>query len=74
MSNYVTFLQVFQTFACEELTEIGKSYLRADLRIDCRTPQHMAYKVYAGIMICVCECKQGRWTLDVLLTRRALSF
>lgn len=48
-------LQVFQTFACEDLTEINKSYLRADLRIECYTPQHMAYRVYAGVMIIICE-------------------
>lgn len=48
-------LQVFQAFACENLTEINKSYLRADLRIECDTPQHMGYKVYAAVMIIICE-------------------
>lgn len=48
-------LQIFQTFACEDLIEIGKSYLRADLRIECETSQHTAYKVYAAVMIVICE-------------------
>lgn len=47
--------QVFQTFACIKLEEIGKRYLKADLRIDCDTPEHKAYEVYASIMIFVCE-------------------
>lgn len=47
--------QVFQTFACEDLDEIGKSFLRADFRIECNTSEHKAYKAYAEIMICVCE-------------------
>lgn len=47
--------QVFQTFACEALPEIGKSYLRADCRIECYTAKHHAYEVYAGFMIALCE-------------------
>lgn len=50
-----TFCQVFQTFACEEVQEIGKSYLRADFRIQCDTPRHAAYKIYAAVMILLCE-------------------
>lgn len=50
--------QVFQTFACERLPEIGKSYLRADFRIECGTPLHNKYKTYAAIMICLCESKR----------------
>lgn len=74
MSHYFISPQVFQTFACEKLTEIGQSFLRADLRIVCENPQHTAYKVYAGIMICVCECQQGRWSLGMLVTSGGLSF
>ncbi|CAM9574874.1 unnamed protein product, partial [Ectocarpus sp. 12 AP-2014] len=44
---------VFQTFACEDLPEIGKSYLRADFRIECETQRHTLYKAYAGVMICI---------------------
>lgn len=47
--------QVFQTFACEHLDEVNKSYLRADLRIECNTPEHKVYQIYAWIMICICE-------------------
>ncbi|CAN0138387.1 unnamed protein product, partial [Pylaiella littoralis] len=44
---------VFQAFACENFPEIGKRYLRADFRIDCDTPKHESYKIYAAVMICV---------------------
>ncbi|CAN0551355.1 unnamed protein product, partial [Laminaria digitata] len=43
--------QVFQTFACEDFPEIGKSYLRADGRIECDTPEHKKYRIYAAVMI-----------------------
>lgn len=49
------FWQVFQTFACEDYPEINKSYLRADSRIECGTSTHTAYKIYAAIMIFICE-------------------
>ncbi|CAN0330304.1 unnamed protein product [Ascophyllum nodosum] len=44
---------IFQTFACEDLEDIDKIYLRADFRIECDTPKHTAYKIYAAIMIFV---------------------
>lgn len=48
---------VFQTFACDRLDdeelENGRDYLRADYRIDCDSPRHKAFKVYAGFMILV---------------------
>eukprot|EP00611_Tribonema_gayanum_P026107 TRINITY_DN611_c0_g2_i4.p1 TRINITY_DN611_c0_g2~~TRINITY_DN611_c0_g2_i4.p1 ORF type:complete len:798 (+),score=114.47 TRINITY_DN611_c0_g2_i4:65-2458(+) len=44
---------VFQTFACDELTYIGKSYLRADYSIECYTPEHTAYRIFAGVMVLV---------------------
>ena len=47
--------QVFQTFACRSLGEIDKSYLRADFRIECNTPEYEIYWIYAVIMVCVCE-------------------
>lgn len=50
--------QVFQTFACEDFPEIGRRYLRADFRIECDTTKHEAYKVYAAIMICICESER----------------
>lgn len=46
---------VFQTFACEDLPEIEKSFLRADFRIECDTRKHNFYKVYAAIMVVLCE-------------------
>lgn len=56
-------MQVFQTFACESLPEVGKSYLRADFRIECGTPRHKAYKIYAGVMILLCELFCGGFTV-----------
>lgn len=47
--------QVFQTFSCEDLEEIDKSYLRADFRIECYTPTHRAFEAYASVMIILCE-------------------
>ncbi|CAM9648873.1 unnamed protein product [Ectocarpus sp. 12 AP-2014] len=44
---------VFQAFSCEDLPEIGKSYLRADFRIECDTQRHTLYKAYAGVMVCI---------------------
>ena len=40
---------LFQTFSCERLDD-GKTYLRADYRIQCDSQTHMAYTIYAGIM------------------------
>ncbi|CAM9147480.1 unnamed protein product, partial [Ectocarpus fasciculatus] len=41
---------LFQAFACEELDD-RKNYLRADYRIECDSPKHGAFQVYAGVMI-----------------------
>lgn len=40
---------VFQAFACEGLDD-GKNYLRADYRIECDSPRHRGFQVYAGVM------------------------
>ena len=61
-------LQVFQTFACDDYPEIGTRYLRADGRIECDTPKHTGYMVYAGIMIALCElCEIMTYNPDVRL-------
>eukprot|EP00611_Tribonema_gayanum_P017500 TRINITY_DN3019_c0_g1_i1.p1 TRINITY_DN3019_c0_g1~~TRINITY_DN3019_c0_g1_i1.p1 ORF type:complete len:453 (+),score=56.01 TRINITY_DN3019_c0_g1_i1:119-1477(+) len=44
---------IFQTFACDELQYIGRSYLRADYSIECYTPEHTAYHIFAGVMVLV---------------------
>jgi hypothetical protein len=44
---------VFQTFSCNDLEEVNKSYLRADYSIECGTPTHHAYCAYAAIMVIV---------------------
>ncbi|KAG5178512.1 hypothetical protein JKP88DRAFT_261305 [Tribonema minus] len=46
-------LKVFQTFSCDNLEYINKSYLRADYSIECYTPKHTAFRIYAAAMICV---------------------
>lgn len=42
-----------QTFACDNLEEIEKWYLRADYRISCDADRHKAFQIYAGVMILV---------------------
>ena len=41
---------LFKMFACENLDD-GAIYLRADYRIQCDSPKHRAFQVYAGLMI-----------------------
>eukprot|EP00752_Nemacystus_decipiens_P007555 g6749.t1 len=41
---------LFSTFACEVLDD-RKDYLRSDYRIECDSPRHRGFKVYAGFMI-----------------------
>ena len=41
---------LFMSYACEDL-EDGKNYLRADYRIECDSPKHIAFQVYAGFMV-----------------------
>ena len=43
---------LFQMFSCDEL-DGGKSYLRADYRIDCNSPAHRSLQVYAACMMLV---------------------
>eukprot|EP00904_Undaria_pinnatifida_P003224 jgi/Undpi1/12902/HiC_scaffold_7.g02568.m1 len=43
---------VFQMFACDDLAD-GHKYLRADYRVDCESPTHSAFQIYAGFMIVV---------------------
>ena len=41
---------LFMSYACEDLAD-GKNYLRADYRIECDSPKHKAFQVYAGFMM-----------------------
>ena len=59
MALMVTFLVyssvssvLFQMFACEGLDD-GKHYLRADYTIECDSPKHKAFQVYASLMMLV---------------------
>ena len=42
---------LFQMFACDGL-EDGKTYLRADYRVECDSSKHIAFQAYASVMIC----------------------
>ncbi|CAM9127983.1 unnamed protein product [Choristocarpus tenellus] len=59
ISSYLLYTQictvVFQTFACEEVDGgvSGESYLSADLRISCQSPDRAFYLAYSFIMILV---------------------
>ncbi|CAM9974698.1 unnamed protein product, partial [Phaeothamnion confervicola] len=68
---------VFQTFACDDLRDIGAAqYLRADYSIECYTQRHKLYMVYATVMALVYPigipvvygwmlwCQRGRILVD----------
>jgi hypothetical protein len=44
---------VFQTFACDDVSGLNNSYLRADYSIVCHTREHKLYQCYAAVMILV---------------------
>eukprot|EP00611_Tribonema_gayanum_P031460 TRINITY_DN90_c0_g1_i11.p1 TRINITY_DN90_c0_g1~~TRINITY_DN90_c0_g1_i11.p1 ORF type:complete len:747 (-),score=84.96 TRINITY_DN90_c0_g1_i11:24-2264(-) len=48
-------LTVFETFGCDELKYIGKSYLRADYSLECDDDEglHTKFSIYAAFMIAV---------------------
>ena len=43
---------IFRTFACDSRDE-GRVYLRSDCRIECDSPKHIAFQIYAGFMFAV---------------------
>lgn len=43
---------VFRTFACDDL-DTGKSYLRVDHSLECKTAEHYAFVGYASFMVLV---------------------
>jgi hypothetical protein len=42
-----------QTFACDDIPGTSESYRRADYSMQCCTAEHTAYRIFAGVMICV---------------------
>lgn len=42
-----------QTFACDDMKELGERFLRADYSLKCGTSQHRFFKIYSGVMILV---------------------
>lgn len=44
--------KLFQMFACDKLDD-GRIYLRADYQIDCNSPAHKRFQIYAAWMIVV---------------------
>lgn len=61
---------VFQTFACDVL-DSGVSFLRADHSLECYTPNHTFYIVYASIMVLVYPVGIPVCYFCVLRARRA---
>ncbi|CAN0546177.1 unnamed protein product, partial [Laminaria digitata] len=43
----------FKTFACDDGIGEGKSYLRADYSLSCKSNLHLFFRVYSGLMILV---------------------
>ncbi|CAM9298394.1 unnamed protein product, partial [Laminaria digitata] len=43
----------FKTFACDDGIGEGKSYLRADYSLSCKSNLHLFFRVYSGFMILV---------------------
>lgn len=41
---------LLMSFACEGLDD-GKNYLRSDYSIECDSPKHKRFQVYAGLMV-----------------------
>eukprot|EP00752_Nemacystus_decipiens_P007571 g6764.t1 len=62
---------LFSTFACEVLDD-GKDYLRSDYRIECDSPKHRGFKVYAGLMIVVYTAGIPAFYASLLWTARDL--
>lgn len=62
---------VFQTFSCDSLDD-GKTYLRADYEIDCDSPEHGFFKIYAGVMIAVYPLGIPAFYTFLLVRNRAL--
>ncbi|CAN0378106.1 unnamed protein product [Ascophyllum nodosum] len=58
---------VFRAFACDPLDD-GKVYLRSDYRIECSSPKHKAFQIYAAFMLVVYPL--GIPTLFALLLSR----
>ena len=56
MHRHVLFwfdLGFVQTFACDHLEEMDKTYLRADYSLECDTHKHNWFKFYSAVMILV---------------------
>ena len=62
---------LFSTFACEVLDD-GKNYLRSDYRIECDSPKHRGFKVYAGFMIVLYTVGIPAWYAGLLFRDRDL--
>lgn len=44
---------IFKTFVCDMDVLPGRGFLRSDYGLECFTPTHILYRIYAGIMIIV---------------------
>jgi hypothetical protein len=59
----------FKTFACERFDN-GDYLLRADYAIDCTTPLHARYEIYAAFMIVIYPIGVPLWFWTILFQRR----
>ncbi|CAN0591359.1 unnamed protein product, partial [Laminaria digitata] len=60
----------FQTFACDDFDN-GPSHLRVDHSLECYTPQHTMFRVYAGVMGVVYPFGIPAYYMAVLYRNRA---
>ena len=60
---------LFSAFACEPLDDF-KNYLRSDYRIECDSPKHRRFQVYAGFMIVLYTAGIPAWYACLLYRDR----
>ena len=48
-----TSTSIFQTFACDDTFDDGRSVLACDTSLSCKSPRHRAFKAYSAVMIFV---------------------
>ena len=46
--------KVFATFTCIDLEEVGRSYLRSDLSVDCTSAEHRAMQFFYALPMLLC--------------------
>ena len=62
---------IFQMFACDDLAD-GRKYLRADYRVECDSPNHVPFQIYAGLMMLLYTVGIPTMYTSLLLPNRAV--